>query len=230
LAEETAQSLFGTQNVIDLYDYIQTNGWPRVQDLVGKIVIYLPWPEFSNTSYAQTHWSTNGTLHGSSTDTCADYNDVTNSIATGAPLPGKNSEPVPGGNKALRLAQYQADWTFDYGVPPNPIVLDSTALPPWTVTNSIGHNWTCSNDTWKGQVVTNHGTCRFPYTRFADAVDRARGIVPEDPNTNTLRSGYGWTVLLRPGDYPLYNGPVSVNIPLKLQRDPNQAGVAVIGR
>ena len=236
-AKQQTEGIFGPGNVIDLYDYIQSQGgaYPILSGLAGKAVIYLPWPEFSDTSLAIYHWTTNSTLRSPSMDHCTDYANVSNSIATGAQ--GNLSTQVPYGARVLRLDQYQADWTFDYGVPPNPIVVDSNAQSPWTVSDSVGDGWFCGytdtnnnlvvTDASIGDVVTNHGTYRFPYKTLTDAVHRASGIVPEDPSPNTLRSGYGWTVLLNPGHYP---ESVTVPISLVLTNANPSAGLVTIGR
>jgi hypothetical protein len=153
-------------------------------------------------------------LQGVAEDHCTDYNVVSNSIA--------------GGRRVPRLDQYQGDWTFDYAVPPNPLVVDSSAPLSWAVSDSVGDDWSCGNgDRSSGQIVTNHGTCKFPYKTVTAAVNRAQGSVPEDPYPNAARAGYGWTLLLRPGNYA---EGLSINIPLTLKKDSQFAGAVVIGK
>ncbi|WP_289355116.1 hypothetical protein [Paenibacillus sp. S-12] len=128
----------------------------------------------------------------------------------------------------IRLGQYQNDWTFEYAVPPNPLHVDGTRQPPWRVIDSVGDPCDpCPNgDVWKGQVVGEHGTFRFPYNMIGKAVTRAEGTTPNgvrDPR----RSGYGWTVLIRPG---FYDEKININIPLTLKRDDRFPGSVVIGK
>jgi hypothetical protein len=144
----------------------------------------------------------------------------------------------------FRIDQYQGDWTFDIGAPPNPLVVDTDATPPWRVTDSVGDDWFCPTgdsrgepcnffgtfttcDFWKGQVVHEQGTYRFPYKTVGQAVKRAEGITPT--GDSFLRSrciGYGWTVLIRPGNYL---ETLTINIPLTLKKDDRFPGTVIIG-
>jgi hypothetical protein len=132
----------------------------------------------------------------------------------------------PGTGGIVRLDQYQADWTFNYGVPPNPIVVSNTAPAFQAVTDSVGQSWSCNGDISRGNIVGEHGTYRFPYRTVRAAVDRAAGITPDLP-FEPIRTGYGWTVLLTPGKYP---ESVIINIPLTLKKDNALSGPVIIGR
>lgn len=80
-------------------------------------------------------------------------------------------------------------------------------------------------------MVHEQGTDRFPYKTLRAAVTRAQGIIDpnthQDPERNKLRSGYGWTVLMRSGNY---HERVIINVPLTLKKDDRIEGVVVIGR
>ena len=85
-----------------------------------------------------------------------------------------------------------------------------------------------SNDVWQGQVVHPQGTYRFPYRSVGQAVTRARGVTPSgDPAVQSLRTGYGWTVLIKPGSYP---ETLTIDIPLTLKKFDDAPGIVVIGQ
>jgi hypothetical protein len=132
------------------------------------------------------------------------------------------------GTVFFRLDQYQANWTYDYGVPPNPLVVDHSAEPPWRVMDSEGEQWDpCPNgDVPIGEVVSEQGTYRFPYRTLGSAVRRAQGMTGSGA-LDLRQSGFGWTILLRPG---AYNERLRIDIPLRLERDDRYPGAVVIGR
>jgi len=135
---------------------------------------------------------------------------------------------IDGGANVVRSEQYQGDWTFDYGLPPNPLVVDAAATPPWRVTDSKGDHWCCENgDVWKGQVVGEHGTFRFPYKTVSAAVNRAKGYVPGIIGGELKRRGLGWTLLMRPGNYA---ETLTINYPVTLKKDDSLSGQVIIGR
>lgn len=149
--------------------------YPTIPEIVGKAVIYFPAAEFPKPGFSGI-----GTLRGTSADDCTNRAAVEHSISTGNL--GQGPSCGSGGCRVLRLDQYQADWTFEYGVPPNPLVVDAAASPPWNVTDSIGDSWTCGNDPdlsnqdlSVGQVVHEHGTYRFPYKTIGAAVFGQKG-------------------------------------------------------
>src|SRR5262249_23616804 len=115
----------GASNVVILSDYLTSNGWlyPTAPSLARKIVIYFPRGEFATNSPDKPP----GTLWSSHTDECTTYTKVVQSTLNGQPADdnGHNNSPNP--NQVMRLDQYQNNWTFDYGVPPNPLVVDSSA-------------------------------------------------------------------------------------------------------
>jgi hypothetical protein len=146
----------------------------------------------------------------------------------------------------FRIDQYQGDWTFDIAVPPNPLVVDSSADVQTVATGSIGESWFCVTEFFpptpnctalgfpatcdfsNGQVVHEQGTYRFPYRTISGAVRRAQGTTPTG-NASLLprRTGYGWTVLIVPGSYP---ESLVIDTPLTLKRIDGSFGVVVIGR
>jgi hypothetical protein len=199
-------------DLIELEKFVADNGRvPTVPELAGKVVLYAP----------------NQTLRGTHADHCVSREVVERSIRSGKPVEEGGADCGPNGCRVFRLDQYQADWTFQYGAPPNPLVVDSTARPPWTVADSEGDSWGCDNgDVSHHQVVHEHGTYRFPYASLRKAVVRARGVTPnggEDPR----RAGYGWTVLVRPGVYP---ENLTIDTPLVLMKDLRYEGTVKIGR
>ena len=146
----------------------------------------------------------------------------------------------------FRIDQYQGDWTFDIGVPPNPLVVDLSAASQRTSTGSIGDSWFCVTeffpanpnctafgfpaecDLSNGQLVHSQGTYRFPYTTISEAVLRAQGQTSGgNVNLRSRRTAYGWTVLIRAGSY---SETPFIDIPLTLRNMDNSLGVVVIGR
>jgi hypothetical protein len=208
-------------NYVELADYVSQHGYPTVAQVAGQAVIFYPSPEFPNSRFPPPRFQ--GTLHSWSFGTCTSREEIENGI------------DGPEGLRVLRLDQYQADWTFEYSLPPNPLVVDWTAQPPWTVTDSEGEDWgPCANgDVWRGQIVHEQGTFRFPYRTLTKAVVRAEGKPFESGNPvlngspDMRRTGYGWTVLIRSGNYP---ETLTIDIPLTLKKDDRFAGTVVIGR
>jgi hypothetical protein len=204
---------FGPGNVLVLADYLRQSGrrYPSVSEMAGKAVLYSP--------------STD--LRGTYAGDCTTREAVEDSIRIGDPLGDAAANCGPSGCRVFRLDQYQADWTFEYGVPPNPLVVDWAANPPWTVLDSEGDDWECDGgDVWRGQVVHEQGTCRFPYKTVARSITRAEGTTPNGVQ-DTRRAGYGWTVLIRPGHYV---ETLKISIPLTLRKDDRFAGTVIIGR
>jgi hypothetical protein len=208
-AEEVLKNVFGEENVMDqndLQNFLQQNSrYPTVPELLGKAVLGVP-----NDTHA---------------DACTSREAVEKSIKGGVGL--TEGENCQGGCRIFRIDQYQADWTFEYGIPPNPLIVDAGANPPWKVIDSVGEDWDCDNgDVWKGQVVHEQGTYRFPYKTLGKAVTRAEGTTPNGVR-DKRRSGYGWTVLLRAGNY---SETLTIDIPLTLKKDDRYPGNVVIGR
>ena len=110
----------------------------------------------------------------------------------------RNSTPCPDGARILRLDQYQADWTFEYGVPPNPIVVDPAAPAFSYVADAQGRPWRCGLERSHGQRVGEHGTYRFPFRTLAAAIERAEGITAATGGKpDERRAGRDWTLLIR---------------------------------
>lgn len=206
-------------NYIILAEYVKQHGYPAMEEIAGKAVIFFPSPEYPNDRFPDPPFG--GTLHSKERDTCTSREDIESLI--------NGSDRI----RVLRLDQYQADWTFEYGVAPNPIVVDHTASSPWTVLDSVGDEWSCNNgDVSKGQIVHEQGTFRFQYKTLTKAATRAKGNPftggnPTGETPDRRRTGYGWTVLIRPGTYA---ETVTIDIPLTLKKDDRFAGTAVIGR
>jgi hypothetical protein len=210
------RAVYGPGNVVVLTDSTLAAGVPTVPDLAGKAVLSLA-----------------GMLPRGYEDECTSREAVNQAIDRGTGLEG-GCPGIPGrlppGCCLIGIDQYQADWTFEYGVPPNPLVVDIAATPPWTVgdTDPRQDRWVCDNgDTWSGQVVDEQGSWRFPYRTLTAAATRARGTTRNGAG-DQRRSGYGWTVLLAPGRYP---ETLTIDIPLRLMRNPDMPGAdpVVIG-
>ena len=165
--------------------------WPTPTELAGKVVLYEP-------NSLDTDGRPVG-LRGTHADRCVTPTMVETAIETGRPLV-RNGSHCPGGARAMRLDQYQADWTFAYGVPPNPLVVDPRA-PGRSGVSAEGSAWRCGDDRSHGQVVSDQGTYRFPYRSLSQAVERAQGITSAtDGRADSRRAGHGWTVLVRAVD------------------------------
>ena len=145
----------------------------------------------------------------------------------------------------FRIDQYQGDWTFDIGAPPNPLIVDWSTNPPISVTDSIGDSWICITeffppnpncwtpnftatcDLSNGEVVHEQGTYRFPFRTLGSAVARAQGMTSGNPSLLSRRTGIGWTVLIKSGNYP---ETLTISTPLTLKALDASAGLVVIGR
>jgi hypothetical protein len=147
---------------------------------------------------------------------------VEKAIAEGIALE-RNATSDAYGFRALRLDQYQADWTFEYGVPPNPIVVDPEA-PEWSIVDDAeGMVWRCGSEVSHGEIVAEHGTFRFPYRSVAGALKRAKGITSATQGqSDARRAGAGWAILIRPGYYD--EEPLELDFPVNLIADPNLPG------
>jgi hypothetical protein len=237
LEEKFAVGLQDVQEVFQghvcvLADYVQQHGrYPTLQEIVGQAVIYFPQQQFHPDSVPPFI----GTLRGTSADHCTNPTAVENSIRTGDPADdtgGRCGDKDKGeGCRVLRLDQYQSDWTFEYALPPNPLVVDATAPPTWTVRDTSSPEcqeceaWdgSCTigsdpPDVWSGQVVHQHGTYRFPYQTLGAAVNDAERAI--------LETGLSWTVLVRPGQY---HEAITIAVPLTLEMESGLQGTAQIG-
>jgi hypothetical protein len=231
-----SQSFQGNFLVLEEYLSNHNGQYPTVTETRGKAILYFPSPEFPRDNHPN---DPRGTLRGTSADLCTSPRAIDNAIGTGE-ICGSAGCRVP------RLDQYQGDWTFEYGVPPNPLVVDSAAPSAWTVTDSRGDDWSCPTelpgespnctlfgilatcDLSRGQIVHSQGTYRFPYRTVQGAITRARGIVPSRRSeTREFRSGLGWTVLIKPGTYP---EALRIDLPLAFRKFDDLPGLVVIGR
>jgi hypothetical protein len=145
--------------------------------------------------------------------------EVEYTIETGMPILPR-AWPSEGGTRIPRLDQYQADWTFDYGVPPNPIVVDADAPETTRVDDAEGGRWRFGDERSHGQVVGRHGTWRFPYRTLAEAVQRAQGVTSiTNGEPDPRRAGVGWTVLLGPSAH--HESQTSVDFSLRVEKAPS---------
>jgi hypothetical protein len=188
--------------------------WPLPAELAGKVVLYEPNKRLPDGRPSG--------LRGTHAAHCVTPAQVEAAIETGQPLE-RNGSVCAGGARALRLDQYQADWTFDYGVPPNPLVVDPEAPAHSTVDDAVGKRWRCPGETSHGQTVGQHGTYRFPYRTVEQAVERARGITPATGGVpDARRAGLGWTVLVRGGS--LVEAEFDSGVPLQLRIERSTPG------
>jgi hypothetical protein len=198
-------------NFINLREFVDRNGrFPTIAELAGKAVLFAP----------------NDTLSSTHADVCTSAGVVERSIATGSRVFNGGEDCPSGSCKVFRLDQYQADWTFEYGVPPNPIVVDAAADLQTSVTDLVGIVLDCDTGAFGTvPVVAEHGTFRFPFRTLDAAIRRAEGTT-SNGFRDFRRAGHGWTVLLRPGAYP---GRVTIDFPLTLKRDDDLRGRVIIG-
>jgi hypothetical protein len=203
-----AESVF--DHVVVLSDLVSASGYPTVRDVQpGTIIIYYPSPEYAPKPNRNVEDPRRGTLQGITMGGCTSARAVEDAINK------QNS-------RVILLDLYQADWTFDYGVPPNPIVVSQFS---WPIIDPVGDPWDCDGGERSDErVIGQHGTFRFPYGTVGAAVDRAKAA---SHGFDSRRTGYGWTVLLKPGNYP---ESISIDIPLRLEKDPCSPGTVVIGR
>jgi hypothetical protein len=260
-AEAELEGKIGSGNLTGVVvldrQYVRDRGnhYPTVLELAGKVVIFLPAPQFTRgspnlalQSALDPDYRLGGTLPSTVAECRVTLDNVEHSILTGEGIPrvcGGATEteedlrqfypdgyPDATGHRVIRLDQYVEDWTFEYGAPPNPLVVDGTAQPPYSLLDVPPPQvWFPSS---ANPVSAEHGTYAFPYTTLTSAVRRAEGNVTRvnpDPAVESelqqRRAGYGWTVLLRAGNYP---ENLRIGIPLTLQRDDRYDGTVVIGR
>ena len=163
--------------------------WPYPLELAGKVVLYEPNMRSANGRLVG--------LRGTHAAHCVTPELVESAIRTGLPLE-RNGAVCEGGARALRLNQYQADWTFAYGVPPNPLVVDGGAQSSTMVDDAQGKRWRCGGEVSHGEQVSEQGTYRFPFLTLEKAVARARGItLATNGHSDPRRAGQGWTVLIK---------------------------------
>lgn len=171
---------------------VEHGRWPYPLELAGKVVLYEPNLRAADSGLIG--------LRGTHASRCVTPERVETAIETGLALERSGSF-CKGGARALRLDQYQADWTFAYGVPPNPLVVDPKAATSTVVDDAQGKRWRCGGEVSHGEHVSEQGTYRFPFTSLEKAIERARGITASTHGQpDPRRAGYGWTVLLKGDD------------------------------
>ncbi|OGU05524.1 MAG: hypothetical protein A2W29_04785 [Gemmatimonadetes bacterium RBG_16_66_8] len=202
ILDDVLGSVFQSQTLMNSEQFRslvdQIGRYPTMPELAGKIITFGEFDELT----AAVH------------DQCTDLATVL-------------KERDDDGKNIFRLDQYMTDWTFQFGVPPNPIMVD-VASPESQVVSGLS-NWDipqCPNgDAPTGNIVRQQGTFLLPYSQVSRAVDRAAGIMhsgARDPRT----AGYGWTVLIRAGTYA--EGRQVLSVPVKLDRDPATPGRVTI--
>ena len=178
------------ERLVLLDQWIVEHGrWPFPLELAGKVVLYEPNRRLSDGTLVG--------LRGTHAAHRVTPELVKLAIEKGIPLE-RDGASCEGGARALRLDQYQADWTFAYGVPPNPIVVDPTAEALPFAAESIGKPGREGERAPGWHEVGEHGTYRFPYRSLDKALERARGITPATKGIpDPRRAGQGWTILVR---------------------------------
>jgi hypothetical protein len=202
LAEASGERFLNLEAFLKQRDYV----WPTMDELTGKIVLYQPNKRTQDGRLVG--------LSGTHADHCVERWQVERAIASGRPF--ERNQTLPSESyRALRLDQYQADWTFEYGVPPNPIIVDAQAAPTTRVDDAEGQRWRCGHEVSHGELVGEHGTYRFPYRSLERAIERARGITAlTGSKADPRRAGYGWTVLVH--GTKSSSSETSIDIPLSV--------------
>ena len=218
---KSALSQVFDSNFIELYKFLEDNDnrYPTLEEVAGKVVVYYPSPEFDSGGPA----------------ICANVTPFVGAL-TGHAFDHftERAEVVIQNLHAPRVDQYQADWTFDYGAPPNPLVVDSSAQPPYLAPRAEGDSWEAPNgDVSHGEIVAEQGTSYFPYKTIGRALVRAEGTTAPLAVLDALRprervrAGHGWTMLVRPG---VYRESCQINIPLTLKKSGDDGTVVIIGQ
>ena len=138
----------------DSFDSLVHQQYPTVGELAGK-AIWMREPFFLKST-----WS----------DECLVRESVQESIANGSKLIDDGNtcsiSGSPPGCRIFRLDQFRANWTFEFGAPPNPLVVDSQA----PIESSMFDKCDSLPDPLTGlpiaMVVRQQGTFRFPYLQF----------------------------------------------------------------
>jgi hypothetical protein len=220
LLDAELRSAFGDEvfGSVRLATYLSQHGgrYPTIPELAGKVIpIAISAPGFVGGTDLVFH-------DGPSAPPGRSINLV-GSIATECDGLDRIPSLIPTSH-VIRVDNHQADGSFKFGVPPNPLVVQRSAP---TQTRVQG----CDDDV----DVHPQGTFLFPYGGLTDAVSRALGIVPPDEivqnpsQEDPRRTGFGWTLLIKPG---LYQETIRISIPLTLKMDDRFVGEGpvVIGK
>lgn len=134
-----------------------SNSWPSVPQLAGKIIPYANGPSYSSQwvfgNEPLARWP-------------IDFDSYINSNQ-------RNAAAQSGQWVIIASDQYQEVWTFDFTAPPNPIVVKQGTPPIFSVTNLYGHSCGDFNDVGKSFLAWQQGTFRFPFNHIAESVDKA---------------------------------------------------------
>lgn len=117
-------------------------------------------------------------------------------------------------NNIVRVDNFQDDASFEFSIPPNPIVVAAGAP---SETRIMG----CDQET----TVHQQGTYQFPFDTVTKAVERAKGLT-NDGAVDLRKSGIGWTLSIGPGNYL---ESLRIDLPLTLQKAVGFAGKVAIG-
>lgn len=130
-----------------------------------------------------------------------DYADESGTCAG----PGLPANPVAPPH-VYRMDNFTDEWTWDFAVPPNPLVVDPKAV----IRMVVG----CSEDDGVRTQGAPHGTALMPYPTIARAAARASGALDSGRQGGPGQCGYGFTVLARPGSYA---DKMTIDFPLTIQ-------------
>jgi hypothetical protein len=123
---------------------------------------------------------------------------------------GSRREPV----RVWRSNNITDEWTFEYGAPPNPLVVDPEARRGSFVPRCGG--------TDHAIILGPQGTRLLPDVTIADAVIRARQPISYSDDGRTFRNlimGIGFTVLAAPGKYA---DPLRIDFRFTIRADHNK--------
>jgi hypothetical protein len=188
IRDAVMKAVFDTfPDAVVLSDWVAEHGYPTVPELAGKVVVYATGNDIEVVPGGLSGWTPSQDLDVES--------DVVEEAVAAAEAAGRGI--------ALRIDRYADEWTFELGVPPNPLHVDQSS----------------SN-------AAETGTGRSPYRSLQAAVARSSGITAftggaADPR----RAGHGWTLLVVDGQY---SGPLTVDIPLTIRRNGTAPGGKVV--
>ncbi len=172
---------------------------PPARDLAGWV---LAWGPGGTPNHPLVFGDTTSPFAATYVEGCGAPRD-----GSGNPLPFRTLAG-PQASRVWRLDNFTDEWTFRFGAPPNPIVVESaspdqTLVPP------------CDPDA-NPLSIGREGTRLFPFSTLVDAVDAARQPLRySDGQTFTdLLIGAGFTILAAPGTY---GDPFLVDFPLSIR-------------
>jgi hypothetical protein len=187
-----------------LYDWqaVHPNGYPSIRDIAGKVLPIINTPYLDDLD--PKHSPSNGSDLVFHDGLCpGNPSNEINFKETGGE--GTTQPSDFQSYNIYRTDNYLDAWTYKYVVPPNPIVVDMNAALD----------------------MPEYGTWMFPFRSVSKAIDRARALASNYPPASGLGvyysgyayvpaySGYGWTILIKSGDY---HERITIDIPLTLRK------------